>query len=192
MARSTSLKPWKTLGTRELFVAEPWVRLSVQQVLLPDGKVVNDYYQIKLSEYVVIFAWTTDGKVILERLYKHGIGKVTITLPEGRIEENEDTLDAAKRELLEETGYASEDWQGLGSYFCSANYGCGKVHMFVAKDAHRIAEPRSEDLEQMEVILMQPKEIIEAIHHGEISALGVVAAIAIAMNPTFITPEAGK
>ena len=180
MARSTSLKPWKTLGTRELFVAEPWVRLSVQQVLLPDGKVVNDYYQIKLSEYVVIFAWTPDGKVILERLYKHGIGKVTITLPEGRIEEHEDTLDAA------------DNWQGLGSFACSANYGCGKVHMFVAKDAHWIAEPHSGDLEQMEVILMQPNEIVEAIHQGEISALGVVAAIAIAMNPTFITPEAGK
>ena len=54
------LEPWETLKNQELFVAEPWIKLSVQQVRLPAGRVVDDYYQIRLPEFTVIFAQMTD------------------------------------------------------------------------------------------------------------------------------------
>ena len=85
--------------------------MSVQEVKLPNGRVVTDYFQVKLPEYSVIFAQTGDGMVAVERQYKHGLGWVSLTLPAGAIEKGEEPLDAAKRELLEERGCQCEDWE---------------------------------------------------------------------------------
>ncbi|SRR5579883_363386 len=179
------LHPWKVLDTQEIFTAPPWIKLSVQKVGLPDGRIVEDYYQIALQEYAVIFAQTADGRVIMERQYKHGIGRVSLALPGGAIEPGEDPLVAAQRELLEETGYVTDTWQSLGCFVGSANYGCGKAHMFIARNAQYITAPNSGDLEEMEIVLLSPETLMTAIRQGEIVVLGAVAAIALALNPQF-------
>ena len=183
------LEPWETLKNQEIFVATPWIEISVQQVRLPDGRVVDDYYQIRLPEYALIFAQTTDGRVIVERQYKHGVGKVCLVLPAGTIEEGEDPLAGAQRELLEETGYTSDDWQLLGSFVAHGSYGCGKAHLFVVRNAQQVAEPDSGDLEDMEIVLMKGEEIVAAVRNGDVDLLGTVAAIALATNPLFL-PQA--
>lgn len=176
------LEPWETLKSQELFVASPWIKLSIQQVRLPDGRVVDDYYRINLPEYTIVFAQTTDGRVIVERQYKHGVGYCTLVLPSGLIEEGEDPLVGAQRELLEETGYTSDAWQPLGSFVVHGSYGCGKAHLFVARDARRVTEPDSGDLEDMEIILMKLEDIVDAIRTGDVVLLGTVTAIALATH----------
>lgn len=59
--KKSRLQPWEVLKNQELFVAKPWIKLSVQQVRLADGSVVDDYYQVRLPEFTVIFAQTTIG-----------------------------------------------------------------------------------------------------------------------------------
>lgn len=186
------LEPWKVLKSTEIFSAEPWIKLSVDQVLLPDGRVVDDYHQIKLQEHVVIFAETVGKEVVAIRLYKHGAGKVSLVLPAGGIEDGEEPLACAKRELLEETGYASKEWASLGSFVSHGNYGCGKGHLFRARDAQQIAEPNAGDLETIEVVLMRQGEMLEAVGRGEVAGLGTVAAIALATNPAFKAGEMKK
>ena len=178
-----SLQPWKVLKNQEIFVAEPWIRLSVQEVQLPDGRIVNEYYQIDLPEYVMIFAQTAEGEVIVERQYKHGAGKVGLVLPAGLIEDGEEPVVAAQRELLEEHGYTADGWLPLGSFVLHANYGCGKAHLFTAENAQRVAEPNSGDLEEMEIVLMRPEDIVQAMCKGDIAPLSSVATIALATNP---------
>ena len=189
---SVELKPWKVLETREIFSADPWFKLSVDQVLLPDGKVVDDYYQIAFTEYVVIFARTDNGEVITLRTYKHGVGGVCLVLPSGSIEKGEEPVESARRELLEETGYSADVWDSLGSFVVHGNYGCGRAHLFVARNARQIAEPDSGDLETMEVLLMQPAEILDAVRQGEVAGLGTVAAIGLALNPAFDVSDRNK
>ncbi|MGA7933670.1 MAG: NUDIX hydrolase [Kovacikia sp.] len=179
-------KPWKVLKAEEIFTAEPWIKLSVQQVALPDGRTVDEYYQIALQEYAVIVAQTMDGRIILERQYKHGLRHVSLALPGGAIEPGEDPLTAAKRELLEETGYTAENWQSLGSFVNNANYGCGKAHIYTAQNAHFTAEPNSGDLEEIEVLLLSPEQVLMAVRQGEVAILGAIAAIALALNPEFL------
>lgn len=179
------MEHWKTLKTADLYVADPWLRLSIQQVELPDGRVVDDYYRIQMQDYVVIFAQVPDGRVILLNQYRHGVGKVSLTLPGGGLIQDEVPLAAAQRELLEETGYTASEWRSLPSFVSSANYRCSEGHIFVAQNAHKIAEPDSGDLEEMEVVLMTPADLVQAVQHQQVVVLGALAAIALALNPVF-------
>jgi ADP-ribose pyrophosphatase len=178
---------WEVLSTRTIYSAPPWVTLSLQQVCLPDGRVILDYHRLQLPEYCVVFAETIEGRVIVERQYKHGVGAVTLMLPAGLIEPGEAPLKAAQRELLEETGYQAADWQLLGSFVPNSNYGCGKAHLYLARQARRIAEPDAGDLEEMEILLLARDELFAAVRGGQIHATSVVAAIALATHPQ-LTP----
>jgi len=180
-----SLKPWKTINTEPIFEAPPWLTLSVEEVQLPDGRLVSDYYHIQLQDYAVIFAQVADGEVILLRQYKHGVGRVSLTLPGGGLSAGETPLAAAQRELLEETGYEAEDWRLLCPFVTSANYRCSQGYIFAANNARQVAEPNSGDLEEMETVLMPPEQVIEAVQQGEIVVLGALAAISLALNPNF-------
>jgi ADP-ribose pyrophosphatase len=103
-------------------------------------------------------------------------------LPAGGIALGEEPLAAAQRELLEETGYEAEGWRFLGRYACNANYGCGRVHIFTARNARRVAEPHSGDLEEMEIVRLTEDEVRQAVRDGSIAALGAVAALAMALD----------
>lgn len=184
---------WKVLKNREVYVAEPWIRLSVQQVQLPDGRIVDEYHRVEFPEYAVVFAQTARGEVILEKQYKHGVGRCSLVLPSGLLEKGEDSLAAARRELLEETGYASDLWRPLGNFVVNGNYGCGRAHLFHARNASKVAEPNSGDLEVMEIITLKLQEVVEAVRNGEVALLGSVAAIALATNHLFDrTSDAGQ
>ena len=176
------LRVWEVLESREVFAAEPWIRLSVQKVRLPDGRVIDDYHQVEFPEYAVVFAQTPRGKVVVEQIYKHGVGRACLALPSGLLDPGEEPLDAARRELLEETGYASHDWSSLGSFVINGNYGCGKAHLFMARDASKVDEPDSGDLEEIRVEMIQPDALMDAVRSGEVALIDSAAAIAIAVN----------
>lgn len=176
---------WRVLDTRLIYSAKPWVELSVQQVQLPNGKVISNYHKIRLPEFCVIFTETCAGDVVVLRQYRHGIGRSTLSLPAGLLDDGEDPLECAKRELFEETGYAASEWRSLGSYVPNSNYGCGKAHLFYATGAVQEANPDSGDLEDSELLLMSPPELLSAVAAGEVSSLSMVAAISMATHPMF-------
>ena len=175
------LQNWKTLEKTKCYEAPPWISHSVHKVSLPDGRVIDDFNQVEIPDYAVVVATTPDGLFILERQYKHGIGKVSLTLPGGTINAGEDPLDAAKRELLEETGLAAESWEHLGTYVGDANYGCGRAHVFRAWNAVQVSHPDSGDLEEMRIVQLKREDVLENLLQGEIVAVAAVAALCVAM-----------
>ena len=177
------MEHWQVIEEREVFALEPWMRISTQDIRLPDGRVVHNFGRIQLPDYVIIFAQTSNGRVIVERQYKHGVGSVSLMFPSGMIEPGEQPLQAAQRELLEETGYHASQWQALGSFVSNGNYGCGTAHVFKVKGVQRVAEPDSGDLEEMEILLKTPQELFEAVLSGEVGLLGSATAVALATNP---------
>ena len=185
MTQKAKAQLWETLKSQVLYEVAPWIRLSKHQVRLPDGTVVDDYHRIEMPQFAVVFAQAADGRVIVERQYKHGVGRVVLTLPTGAVEDGEEPLNAAQRELLEETGYASGQWRSLGSYVMNGNYGCGKAHLFAARNARRVASPRSGDLEDMEILVMDVEEVANAVSDGSVGTLSTATAIALATNPRF-------
>lgn len=171
---------WQVLGSKDVFAVDGRFTISVQRIKLPDGEIIDDYYQIHLPEAVITVTRTSENKIVMSRQYLHGFGRVSIVLPAGTIEKGETPQIAAKRELLEETGFSSEYWHPLTSLVPHTNYGCGKVHFFFADKAKKIAEPNYRDLENMETILLDEKEIINAIRKGDIISVGTITALSLA------------
>ena len=130
--------PWRVVARREVFVVPGQISVAVEAVELPDGRRVDDYWQIKLADFVVVFAETAGGEIICLRQYRHGPRRQSLELVAGRIDGGEDPLAAARRELLEESGYVSRHWEALGAFTVSATQGIATAYLFRA--AHAVAQ----------------------------------------------------
>ena len=161
------------------------MEVSVLEVRLPNGKVVDDFHQITLEDYVIVYAETRDGMVLAERQYKQGVGRVNLTLPAGGIFEGEAPLVAAQRELLEETGFSGGSWHKIGAFVIHGNYGCGTAHVFKAQGVQQVAEPNSGDLEETTIELTDISLLQDEIRKGEIKSLSVLAIVSLYLSNTF-------
>jgi ADP-ribose pyrophosphatase len=182
--RGQELQSWRTLDRKECFAAPPWIAVSVETVRLPDGRLIRDYHRIRLPEYAGVVAVTAEGRIILQRQYRHGVGRVSLLLPGGMVEKGEPPLRAARRELREETGYRAARWRRLGSFVPNSNYGCGRAHLFLAEGARWVSAPDSGDLEETEIVLLRPAQVRSRLRRGDVESLGTAAALALAFGHT--------
>ena len=176
----TVLRPWQVLARRLVADRWPWMRLWAEDILLPDGRVVEDFSIVEMRDHAVVVAVTPDGRIVAERNYKHGPRRVCLGLPAGYIEPGEDPLLAAQRELREETGYAAASWEHLGSFTEDGNRDCGTAHLYLAREARRVAEPDAGDLEEIEIVLFALPDLLAAAHRGDLAVLSSAAALALA------------
>ena len=91
---------WKVLSSENL-IHRPHLDAYKEKVELPDGRIYDEFYHLHFSPVVCIVAETEDGKLLMERQYRHAVKEVLTEIPAGIVEEGEDPLDAAKRELQE-------------------------------------------------------------------------------------------
>ena len=108
---------WEVLDSEYLF-RRPWLTVRHDTVRLPDGRINPEYYVLEYPDWINVLAITEDGKFVLERQYRHGLGKTCYEIPAGVIEKGETPLEAARRELQEETGIKADikDLHLLGIY----------------------------------------------------------------------------
>jgi ADP-ribose pyrophosphatase len=182
---------WKRIAQREVFAAPPHLAIRRETVELPDGRRVDDFYTVSFQDFVNVFAETEDGRVLLLRQYKHGPGRVGLTFPGGHIEAGEPPLEAAWREVLEETGHAAARLRRLGPWVTNANRGCNHAWLYLAEGCRRVAEPDSGDLEAMELVLLSRPALLEAAGRGEFAIADHVLALALATNPELLSRLAG-
>lgn len=181
---------WKVLESTQIYAQPPWITLRKEVVQLPNGKIVRDYHQLELPDFVVVVATTYLGQVVTLQQYKHGVRRQSITLPGGMVEHAEEPMHAAQREFFEETGYFATDWRHIGSYTVHGNLGAGKGHFFSADMAKPIATPDPGDLEEMKVVLLNQKELISSLWNGEIALLNHATAVSLAfLRPQVIKSE---
>lgn len=170
------LQTWQVLERELVADCPPWLSLWRETVRLPDGREISDYYQIEQRDYVEIAAWQ-NGKVLGLWGYKHGPRRVTLGLPAGHLEDGEDALAAARRELQEEAALASDEWQILGSYCVDGNRSRARAHICVARDCRRVEALPSDDLEARSAQWLAPKEWEEHLAAGRIATIGAAMAV---------------
>jgi ADP-ribose pyrophosphatase len=174
---------WRTRSRRTVFASGPVREVAVEVVELPDGRAISDYHVVRLPDYVLVYAVMPDGTVPMLRQYKHGPRRVCLTFPGGAIDDGEAPLDAAKRELLEETGCAATEWEPLGAFVTNANQGCNTAHLFRASGCTRVSVPDSGDLEMMSLVFLDPSTPFGPALLEEIGLASHVALLLLATRP---------
>lgn len=168
---------WKVLSEKRILETDHRLRVFSQRVQLPSGSVVDDYYQISIPDFTTIYAETISGMVLCLYQYKHGMQRAALTLPGGQIDIGETPLHAAKRELLEETGYECSHWRPLEQSVVNGNQRIATAHMFYASGGRKISDPNSGDLEEMESTLLVPTTVTARAHRGEFPILSHLTTI---------------
>lgn len=171
------IKPW-TKKASQILLTTPYVSVHSDVVELPNGTVISDFYTVSIQNAALIVALTEDNELILVREYRYACKDVLTECPAGMVEDNEVPLITAKRELLEETGYESDDWTYLGPTFESTSKLTNTMNLFLAKKCRKVDEQRLEDSEgNINVIRVPFKDAVNLVMDGSIKANSSAHAI---------------
>ena len=123
---------------------------------------------LEAPDWVTVVAVTTDGKIVMVEQYRFGVGELTTEPVAGMVDGGEDSLDAAKRELLEETGFGKGRWRYLGSVQANPAIHNNLCHHWLAEDVVAVQAPAPDAGEAIRVHLMTLDDIKEAIADGKL------------------------
>jgi 8-oxo-dGTP pyrophosphatase MutT (NUDIX family) len=160
-------RKWKVLES-EYLIERPWLTARRDKVELPNGVVNNEFYVLEYPDWVNVIAITEDGMMVMERQYRHGLRWTGYEICAGVVEEGEQPEDAAKRELMEETGFGGGTWTKVmticGNPSCTNNL----THCFIATGVKRMSSPNLEKTEDITTHIMSPEEVYELLVKDEI------------------------
>lgn len=178
MMKDEELK-WKELSCEHV-VHDEWMDFRKQVFQFPDGTSFGPYYTYSRRDYAVIVAYDTEGNLICVRQFRPGIREVTTEFTAGGLERtdgkeygnrdgkaSEDALACAKRELMEETGYVSEEWRHLLTVPSQATIADNYAFLFEARNCHRAGSQHLDATEFLNVEILTPGEIEEKIRDGK-------------------------
>ena len=158
------IESWRKLG--EEFVYSGHRKILRKNFRLPDGR--EDHFDIVAGGHSsYIFALDEENRVILSRQFRPGPEKVYDDMPAGFIDKDESPDSAARRELLEETGY-SGDFEYLGNFVHSA-YVDTKLHLFIARNCKKIQEPKYDRNEFIEVVKKSLEDFVVQVRAGDLT-----------------------
>ena len=160
-------KCWKILESK-YYVRRPWMTCRKDRVEYPDGRINEEYWVLEYPEWVNVIAITKDGQMVMERQYRHGAGLTAYELPCGVVESGEDPLDAAKRELEEETGYGGGRWSKLMELYPNPGSQTNVSHSYLALDVEKIGDQHLDSTEELEVYLLDQDYVKELVLNNQI------------------------
>ena len=170
MKESTHMKDlsWKTLSSEYLF-KNTWFTLRQDTCQTQEGKIITPYYVYEFPTWVIALALTEDGKVIMERQYRHALGVTIYEVPGGCVDSTDASLEAAiERELLEETGYEFSRLEYLGKTSANPSTHNNWAHFFLATGGRRVQQQELDHNEEIEIYLYTIDELKQLLRDNQI------------------------
>lgn len=144
----------------EYLFNRPWLTVRRESIVLPNGNPVPEYYVLEYPEWVNTIAITRDRKFVFIRQYRHGLGCTLMELCAGVCDpEDASPLAAARRELLEETGYGRGTWRELMIVSANPSTHTNLTHCFIAEDVEPVSAQHLEATEDLTVHLLSLDEV---------------------------------
>ena len=158
---------WNVLKSDYLLKTK-WLTVRKDHVKMPSGAEMDDYYVLEYPDWINVIAITEEGEFVIERQYRHGTQRIDYELCAGTVEQGELPIDAAKRELLEETGYEGGEW----TLYCESCPNPAAMtttnYSFLAKGVRYSGKRHLEKTEDIEIHLMSFEEVKQLVMNGGI------------------------
>ena len=179
--RAALAEGWERLRSERLFET-PYFALRSDRLRLPDGAIKDPYYIIERPDAAINFPLTRENDVVLVRQYRPPLERMELGLPAGLVEEGEKPEVAARRELLEETGYSGSEWEPLGALASSPSLKDNWAYLFLARGVQETSAPDPDEHELVETLRVPVGELFDLVRAGELVSSSGVAAILLALE----------
>ena len=157
-----TITPWKILESNYLRN-----KVRIDKCETSNGKIIEPLI-LEYGTWVTIVALTKQQEVLLIKQYRHGAQKIIWELPGGAVDEGEEPITAAKRELLEETGYSSDNIIEIGKVSPNPASHTNLMYAYVALDAKKVGSQALDEIEEIEVYPIPLDEAILMVRNGKL------------------------
>ncbi len=173
---ANAMQPWQTIGVEPVYECRVF-SVKTQRSRSPRTGELYDFHVIESPDWVNIIPVTADGRVVMVRQYRHGIGSFTLEVPGGMVDPGDASpAEAGRREMREESGYDSDEIVPLGVIHPNPAIQSNRCHSFLARNARLRHEVSFDSTEETEVVLVPLAEVPELIRGGVITHALVVVA----------------
>ncbi len=163
------MEKWKIRQVKDVSPS-PWFPIEQHLVELANGHLVDDYFITTLGDVVQVLPITSDGYIVLVQQYRHGQNDILLELPGGFVQEGKTEIESALAELEEETGIRAAESAiiSLGKIAQLPSKSTQVSHGFLATGLTFNGVQKLDDLEEVDLVLKRPKEVVEMVLKGDI------------------------
>lgn len=168
MIKKLENRKWTVLSSDKLLSKGTWMNLRMEKVQLPSGAIVPEWFVLEFPDWINVIAITKDGDFVMEDQYRHALGETHYELVAGVIDPGETPLEAAKRELSEETGYEGGEWSLFMTVSPNPTNHTNLSYTFLAVGVEKKREQHQEATEDIHVDVFTEEEVRELLESGQI------------------------
>lgn len=172
----SEIKKWDVIDS-EYLIRRPWLTARRDRVKLPTGQINDEFYVLEYPDWVNVIAVTDKGEFVMIEQYRHGLGEIQMEICAGVVEKGEHHLDAAKRELLEESGFGGGKWKLLTVLSGNPSTTNNLTYCYVAEGVTKISDQHLDRTEDVAVRILSREQVEDLLRKDAMKQSLMVAPI---------------
>ena len=179
-------KIWSVNSKKDIFSCHI-TTINAKECTLESKNVSHTFYTLKMKDWVNVFAITKDNQVIMVRQHRLGKNLVTLEVPAGTLENDENPKEGILRELTEETGYTSNNLILLKSINVNPAIQDNICHFFLATGCEKVTETNFDETEEIETELIPLADIFKTPDNGNELIQNSITLLSILLAKNYLT-----
>ncbi|MBI4376135.1 MAG: NUDIX hydrolase [Elusimicrobia bacterium] len=173
----------------KIVLQSPWLKVTNESYILPNGRRVKDFYIVEKPRYVAVVPFVSASEVLLVRQYRHGVRRRILNIPMGFVRPGEHPREAAHRELIEEIRMRPTSLRSIGVFYPAPSFVRLRCHLFIAAGLFPDSTIASDADEDIAVERWTIDKAVRAVLHGKIPDLTTAVGILVALRRPMVSVD---